>query len=186
MRSRRWTCATTIWRRSDALKHIDDFNKAVRSGSVRLPEGSERKLKFLPVPAGRRRRAGRPRRWWRLATSKTRLCASPSLPAPLASTSCSRRSVRASISSRASSSRRTFPAATHSASRASLTRALILDAPGAEKLIGQGDGSAVPMGSTKSMRVQGAWVDEAEIHRVVQHVTGQAQPEYREDVQQAA
>src|SRR5207248_8951654 len=59
---------------------------------------------------------------------------------------------------------------------------VILDQPGAEKLVGQGDALFLPMGASKPLRLQNAFVSEKEIREVVAHCTKQAQPAYREDV----
>jgi S-DNA-T family DNA segregation ATPase FtsK/SpoIIIE len=59
---------------------------------------------------------------------------------------------------------------------------VILDQPGAEKLIGKGDSLFLPMGASKPIRVQGAYVSDAEVAAVVKHCKEQRQPAFREDV----
>jgi S-DNA-T family DNA segregation ATPase FtsK/SpoIIIE len=53
---------------------------------------------------------------------------------------------------------------------------VILDQPGAEKLIGQGDALFLPVGAGEPVRLQGAYVDEKEIHAVVAACSRQVTP----------
>jgi S-DNA-T family DNA segregation ATPase FtsK/SpoIIIE len=59
---------------------------------------------------------------------------------------------------------------------------VILDQPGAEKLLGKGDALFLPMGASKPARIQGAFVTDPEIHAIVEHCKQQLEPSYREDV----
>ena len=59
---------------------------------------------------------------------------------------------------------------------------VILDQPGAEKLIGMGDGLFLPMGANKPIRMQGAYITDEEIAAVVDFSKEQAEPEYTEGV----
>jgi len=59
---------------------------------------------------------------------------------------------------------------------------VILDQQGSEKLLGKGDALFLPMGASKPMRMQGAFVTDAEIHSIVDHCKTQLQPNYRADV----
>ena len=166
---------------SFGYRHIDDFNRAVVAGEVVLPAGSERVAQALPVPARRRRRARRPHDGRAARRRGLDRRASPSSRGPAASTSCSPRSARrvdvvTGLIKANVPSRLAFAVTSVTDSR------VILDQPGADKLIGQGDALFLPMGASKAIRVQGAWVSEAEIEKVVKHVTPQARPEYRHDV----
>ncbi|WP_342743416.1 DNA translocase FtsK [Nonomuraea wenchangensis] len=59
---------------------------------------------------------------------------------------------------------------------------VILDQPGADKLIGQGDALFVPMGASKPIRIQNAFVSDKEIAGIVAHCKAQARADYRDDI----
>ena len=62
---------------------------------------------------------------------------------------------------------------------------VILDQAGAEKLIGMGDGLFIPMGASRPVRMQGAFITDDEIHEVVDFAKNQAEPDYDESVTEA-
>ena len=62
----------------------------------------------------------------------------------------------------------------------------ILDQMGAEALLGQGDMLYHPVGSGHPQRVHGAFVSDAEVHRVVEYLKSQGQPTYVEGVLEGA
>ena len=61
----------------------------------------------------------------------------------------------------------------------------ILDMAGAEKLIGKGDMLFYPMGASKPVRVQGAFISDGEIDEVVAYIKAQGKPQYNEAVEAA-
>jgi DNA segregation ATPase FtsK/SpoIIIE, S-DNA-T family len=58
----------------------------------------------------------------------------------------------------------------------------ILDQMGAEALLGQGDMLYLPPGTGYPQRVHGAFVSDAEVHRVVEHLKAQGEPQYIEGI----
>lgn len=58
----------------------------------------------------------------------------------------------------------------------------ILDMAGAEKLLGRGDMLYMPMGASKPIRVQGAFMSDQEVEAIVNYVRGQGQAEYDESL----
>ena len=58
----------------------------------------------------------------------------------------------------------------------------IIDTQGAEKLLGNGDMLYCPVGLSKPVRVQGSYLSDEEIERVISHVTSQGEVKYDESV----
>jgi S-DNA-T family DNA segregation ATPase FtsK/SpoIIIE len=61
----------------------------------------------------------------------------------------------------------------------------ILDTNGAEHLLGRGDMLFLPPGSSRLLRVHGAYIDETEINKIVAHIKGQWEPDYDETITQS-
>src|ERR1051326_4369020 len=61
----------------------------------------------------------------------------------------------------------------------------ILDANGAESLLGKGDMLYLPPGTSRLIRVHGAYIDETEIGRIVSHIKSQGPPAYDESITQS-